>query len=73
MDESSKDAVIRQQQLIIADQTTTINTQRNRIAELEYVRHQHDLIYTQPIGFLLWFWRSRIWPFSLLWSHERVD
>lgn len=73
MDEPTKDAVMQQQKLIIRDYQTIINTQRNRIAELEYDRHQYDLIYTEPVWFLIWFWRSRIFPFSLLYGHQRVD
>lgn len=73
MDEPTKDAVLRQQELIIKDQTGIINQQRCRIAELEYNRHHYDLIYTQPISFLWWFWRSRVFPFSLLYGHEKVD
>lgn len=68
-----KDAIINQQWLLIRDQMTTINTQRNRIAELEYRIHKFDLIYTQPVRFLCWFWSSRIWPFSLIWGHNKVD
>jgi len=68
-----KDAIIKQQELIIRDYTTTINTQRCRIAELEYDRHQYDLIFSNPMGFVLWFWRSRIWPFSVFWGHQRID
>ena len=72
MDEN-KDAIIRQQSLIIKDQLETIDKQRCRIVELEYNKHQYDLIYTNPISFLWWFWRSRIFPLNLIYGHERVD
>jgi hypothetical protein len=68
-----KDAIIRQQWLIIKDQEATINTQRCEIAYLKNEKHRFELIYTSPIWFLWWFWRSRFFPFSLIWGHQRVD
>ena len=65
--------LIQHLESIIRDYQGIINQQRCRIAELEYDRHMHDLIYTQPISFLWWFWRCRVFPFSLLYGHERVD
>lgn len=61
MDEPTKDAIIRQQALIIKDQTETINQQRCTIAELQYHIHQHDLLYEHPWQYF--FWRVFVWPF----------
>jgi hypothetical protein len=72
-DEMDFGAVINHHATLIEAQNATINKQRCRIVELENEKHRFDLIYTEPVWFLLWFWRSRIWPFSILWGHQRVD
>lgn len=57
-DESS---VVKHLRAMLQDAADTINTQRCRIAELEYDRHQHDLLYQHPWQYF--FWRIFVWPF----------
>lgn len=61
MESTDKNAIIKQQQLIIGDLITTTNQLRNRVAELQYHIHQHDLLYEHPWQYF--FWRIFVWPF----------
>jgi len=63
MDEN-KDAIIRQQWLIITDQQTTINQQRT---ELAY--HRQFESRQEPWRFALWLLLHDLWPFSV-WYHR---
>lgn len=73
MEEQDFGSVINHHAALIAAQNETINKQRCEIAYLKNEKRRYDLIYTEPVSFLWWFWRSRIWPFSILWGHQRVD
>lgn len=63
-----QDATIRQQWLIIRDQQATMDQQHNRIAELEYHRHKFDLVFTEPIRFLMFIWLKDVWPFKYFYQ-----
>lgn len=63
----AKDAVIRQQGLIIKDQLHTIAAQRNHISRLEYNNHRFDVADKEPLRFLLWVLLRDVWPFKYLW------
>ena len=66
-----KDATIRQLWLIIKDQQATMDKQRNRIAELENEKHRYDLMYTEPIRFLMFIWLKDVWPFKYFYGGAR--
>jgi len=63
-----KDAIITQQRLIIKDQQATVEQQRNKIAELEYNRQKYDLMFSEPIRFLMFIWLKDVWPFKYLYQ-----
>lgn len=66
MDEPTKDAIIRQQELIIKDYQTTINQQH---IELAHHREREHHIDHCRWGFALWLLLNDLWPFSL-WYHR---
>lgn len=66
MDEPTKDAIIKQQELIIRDLTTTNNALR---IELAPHRQWNSFARQQPWRFALFLLLSEVWPFSL-WYHR---
>jgi DNA-binding IclR family transcriptional regulator len=66
MEEPTKDTIIKQQELIIRDQQTTIDTLHN---ELAHHREREHLIDDSRWGFALWLILNDVWPFSL-WYHR---
>lgn len=61
-----KDAIIRQQGLIIADQTNTINQLRTELAPH---RQWDSFARRERWRFALWLLINDVWPFSL-WYHR---
>jgi len=61
----NKDAIIRQQKLIIADQLDTIAKQHLELARLRELNYYTE---REPWRYCLWLMFRHIWPFSLLWN-----
>lgn len=70
MEEPTKDAIIRQQQLIIDDMISRLGDARKVIAFWDAVNHRYEEAHKHPMGFLLWTLLRDVWPFKYLWIQE---
>lgn len=62
-----KEAIIRQQRLIIRDQQATINQQRTELAYHRQFEHSRN----HPWFFFWWLLLHNVWPFR--WWYGRFD
>jgi hypothetical protein len=62
-----KEAIIRQQKLIIEDQLSTIGKQHLELAEFKHRCNKFALCDKHPVDYLMWIYLRDVWPFKYLW------